>query len=210
MSIANPRLYLLLAAVVVIGACGRAERNEAAQFARAMAEKKAVFDSANANEKDLVKNARAWSTGITTNGAGRGDQLDKNAAMAAELAKSAVAISAQLSQVRQVIDAQSLNEEFPRGVRNELREKLTRRQRTLQETRAMLEEAAPQFLGYKQDKSYQGDAYPETIAKLITTLNAQGAPEDALGAAIQAIQTKYDLSDAELPSAADATKPPKS
>ena len=77
----------------------------------------------------------------------------------------------------------------------------------------MLEEAAPQFLEYKQNKSYQGDSYPETIGKLITSLNAQAPPEDALGAAIQEIRTKYGLSDADLaaiPGAADPNKPPKS
>jgi hypothetical protein len=206
MSIVNSRHCLLLVAVVVIGGCGKQERIEAVQFAKVLTEKKAVFDSANNSERDLVKIARAWCGALTTNGSGRGEDLDKNSAKAAELAKSAVAISAQLSQVRQAIDAQKLEEEFSRGVRNELRGQLTQRQRALQDMRALLQEAAPQFLEYKQNKKYEGDAYPDTIAKLNAMLGTVRPPDDAVGNAITTLQTKYGFSESDL----GQTGPPKS
>jgi hypothetical protein len=207
MTILNSRHCLLMAAVALIAGCGKQERIEAVQFAQALAGKKTVFDSANSAEQGFVKSARGWCANITANGAGRGAELDKNAAMATELAKSAVAISGQLSQVRQTIDGLTIQEEYARGVRNELRGQLTKRQRTLQEMRSLLEESAPQFLGYKQDKAYAGDSYPDTIVKLDAMLKTHRHPEDAVGAASTALQSKYGLNEAEV---MPSQNPPKS
>jgi hypothetical protein len=194
----NSRHCLLLAAVACIAGCGKQERAEAVQFAKTLKEKKANFASANALEKDFISSARAWCGGITTKGAGRGVELDQNAAVAAELAKSAVAVSAQLSQVREAIDSQPLKEEYPRSVRNGLTTQLTKRQRQLQDMRALLEQAAPQFLDYKKSKAYAGDTYPDGVGKLDALLGAYKPPEDAIGAALAALQSKYSLSDTDL------------
>jgi len=192
------RLCLLLAAVALITGCGKQERIEAVQLAKTLKEKKPNFDSANTLEKDLVSSARAWCGGITANGAGRAAELDQNSAVAAQLAKSAVAASAQLSQVRLAIDGPSLNEEYPRNVRNEVTTLLTKRQRQLQDMRAWLEQSAPQFLEYKQSKTYAGDTYPDGIGKLDAMLRGYNAPEDAIGPALAALQTKYGLKDSEF------------
>jgi hypothetical protein len=194
----NLRPCLLLAAVALITSCGKQERTEALQFAKVLAEKKANFASANTIEKEFVSSARAWCGGITEKGAGRGVELDQNAAVAVELAKSAVAISAQLSQVRQAIDGQPLKEEYPRNVRNELTTQLTKRQRLLQDMRALLEQSAPQFLEYRNSKAYVGDTYPDGVGKLDALLRAYKAPEDAVGTALAALQAKYRLSNSEL------------
>ena len=198
MIILNSRYYLLLAAVASITGCGKQERIEAVQFAKTLTEEKASFASANRIEKDFVSNARAWCGGITANGAGRGVELDQNAVVAAELAKSAVKISSQLSQVRQAIDGQPLKEEYPRHIRNMLTTQLTKRQRLLQDMRALLEQSGPQFLEFKSRKAYVGDTYPDGIGKLNALLGAYEAPEDALGSALAALQGKYRLSDSEL------------
>jgi hypothetical protein len=198
MRILDSRPCLLLAAVAFIAGCGKQDRTEAVQFAKALAGKKADFASANTIERDFVSNARAWCGGITANGAGRGVELDQNAAVAAELAKSAVAISSQLSQVRQAIDGQPLKEEYPRNVRNVLTTQLTKRQRLLQEMRTLLEQSAPQFLEYRLNKAYVGDTYPDGVGKLDTLLRAYKPPEDALGTALGALQAKYGLSANEL------------
>ena len=166
----NSRYYWLLAAALCIAGCGRQERIEAVQFAKALKGKKANFGDANAMERDFVSSARAWCGGIAANGAGRGVELDQNAAVAAALAKSALAISSQLSQVREAIDGQPLKEEYPRTVRNELTTQLTKRQRLLQDMRALLEQSAPQFLEYRQSKTYAGDTYPDGIGKLNSML----------------------------------------
>jgi hypothetical protein len=178
--------------------CGKQERAEGVQLAKALKGKKANFGDANAIERDFVSSARAWCGGITANGAGRGAELDQNAAVAAELAKSAVAISLQLSQVREAIDGQPLKEEFPKTVRNALTTQLTKRQRLLQDMRALLEQSAPQFLEYKQSKTYAGDTYPDGVGKLNALLGAYKPPEDALGTALAALQMKYSLIDSEL------------
>jgi hypothetical protein len=140
---------LLLAAVASITGCGKQERTEAVQFAKTLTEEKANFASANTIERDFVSSARAWCGGITANGAGRGVELDQNAVVAAELAKSTVKISSQLSQIRQAIDSQPLKEEYPRHLRNMLTTQLTKRQRLLQDMRALLEQSAPQFLEFR-------------------------------------------------------------
>ena len=198
MRISNSWFCVLLAAAVCIAGCGKQERNEAVQLAKALAAKKADYASANATEKDFIASARAWCGGITANGAGRGAELDQNATVAAEIAKSAVAVSAQLSQVRQAADDQPLKEEFPKDVRNTLITELTKRQRLLQDMRAMLEQASPQFLEYKKIKTYVGDTYPDGIGKLNAMLDTYKEPEDAIATALGALKAKYSLSDSEM------------
>ena len=198
MMVLNPRYCFFLAAVACTTGCGKQERIEAVQFAKVLTEQKANFTSASTIEKEFVSNARVWCGDITANGAGRGAALDQNAAVAAELAKSAVAISSQLSQLRHAIDGQPLNEEYPRQVRDELTTQLTKRQRLLQDMRALLEQSAPQFLEYKHMKTYGGDTYPDGMGRLDALLGAYKPPDNALGAALAALQAKYRLSDSEL------------
>jgi hypothetical protein len=198
MTIFNCGKCLLVAAAVLIAGCGKQERAEAVQLAKALTEKKANFTSADAIEKDFMGNARAWCDGIVANGAGRGAELDQNATVAAELAKSAVATSAQLSQVRQAIDGQPLKEEYTQSVRNALVTQLTARQRRLQDVRALLEQLAPQFLQYKRDNTYKGDTYPTEMGSLDSLLRAYKPPEDTVGTALSDLKAKYGLSDSEL------------
>jgi hypothetical protein len=103
-----------------------------------------------------------------------------------------------LSRVRQVADSQTLKEEFPRDVRNTLIDQLTKRQRQLQDMRALLEQAAPQFLEYRKSKTYAGDTYPDGIVKLNALLGTYREPEDALATALGALKAKYGLSDSEI------------
>lgn len=184
---------LLLAAAALLTGCGKQARTEAVQLAKVLTEKQANFASANAIEKDIVSSARAWCGGITANGAGRGAELDQNASVAAQLAKSAVAASTELSQVRQAVDGQPLQEEYPRSVRNALITQLTNRQRVLQNMRALLEQSGAQFLEYRQSKAYAGDSYPDGIEKLDALLKVYKAPEDAVGTALAALNEKYSL-----------------
>src|ERR1039458_6262895 len=168
----NSGFCLLMAAAACITGCGKQERNEAVQLAKALTAKKADYASSNTTEKDFVESARAWCAGITTDGAGRGAELDQNASVAAQIAKSAVAVSAQLGQVRQVVDDLPLKEEFPKEVRNTLITQLIKRQRMLQDMRALLEESAPQFLDYRKIKTYTGDTYPDEIGRASCRLNS--------------------------------------
>jgi len=193
MKIFDWRTCLFLSTALFMGSCGKQERSEAVQFAKVLTEERVTFVSANTTERDFVSNARAWCGGITTNGAGRGVELDQNAAVAAELGKSVVAISSQLSEVRQAINRQSLTGQYPRDVRAELTDQLTKRQRMLQEMRMLFEQSAPQFLEYKLNKAYVGDTYPDGVAKLDALLRTYSPPNDAVGAALTALQTKYRL-----------------
>jgi hypothetical protein len=198
MTIVNTRFCLLLATLTFITGCGKQEKNEALLFGKAIAAKKAGFAAATNTERDLVNNARIWCGQITGNGAGRGAELDKNSAVATQLAKVAVEISAQLSQVRQAIDDQPLKEEFTRNLRAEMTTELTRRQRTLQDIRAQLEQAAPQFLDYKKAKGYAGDTYPDGVAKLNSLLGSYKVPEDPVGTALASLKSKYGFTDADF------------
>ena len=198
MTILKVRNCLLLAAIAFLGGCGKQERSEAVQFAKVLKETKSTFVSADTTERDLISSARAWCGGITANGGGRGVELDQNAAVAAELAKSASGISSQFSQVRQAIDGPVLTEDYPRSVRSELISQLTRRQRQLQEMRALLQQAGPQFLEFRQSRAYVGDTYPDGVGKLDALLRAYQAPDDALGAALANLQAKYDFQANEL------------
>jgi hypothetical protein len=194
----NVRYAVCLAAIVLLAGCGKQARNEALQLAKALNAKKADYERAGSVETAFIANARAWASGITSNGSGRGAELDQNASVAAQLAKSAVEVSTGLSQVRQGIDAVELNGEFPRSVRNTLTTELTRRQRQLQEIRALLEEAAPQFLQYKQRKGYAGDSYPDGVARVESVLKSYRAPQDSLAAALASLEKEYGFTPAEI------------
>ncbi len=198
MTILNAGNCLVLAAALFFTGCGKQARMEAVQLAKALNQKKANFATANAIEKDFVDSARAWCGGIAANGAGKGPELNQNAIVAAELAKSAVAASNELSQLRQAVNAATLTEEFPRGIRNDLITQLTERQRQLQNMRALLEQSAAQFLEYAKSKGYTGDTYPDGIGKLDALLQVYKAQGDVVGTALDALKSKYGLSDGEL------------
>jgi len=170
---------------------------EAVQFTKALKGTKADFSSANTIEKDFITSARAWRGGITANGAGRGAELDQNAAVAAELAKYTMTISSHLSQVRQAIDSQQLKEEYPQGVRDDLTTQLTKRQRSLQSLRAVLEQSATEFQQLRHT-TYAADTVPDGVGKLDTLLRSYSPPEDAVGTALAALQEKYGLKDSEF------------
>ena len=188
----------MLAVAACFMGCGKEERTEAVRLTKVLTEKQVDFARANRIENDFVASARAWCGGITAGGAGRGVELEQNAVVAAELAKSAVAASAELGQVRQAVSAQSLTKQYLQGVRGTLITQLTTRQRMLQELRMLLEQSAPQFLQYRKDKTYAGDAYPGEIARLAAFLAAYKGPEDAVGAALTDLKTKYHLTSSDL------------
>lgn len=183
----------VLAGVLFLAGCGKEERTEATRLSHTLAQKQADFAAADSMEKDFVASARAWCGGITANGAGRGAELEQNATVATELAKSAVAISLRLSQVRQAVYDETLRHEYPQSIRTGLITEITRRQRMLQDMRALLDQSAPEFLAYRQSKTYAGDQYPGGIGKLDALLQAYRAPDDAVGSDLAALKAKYNL-----------------
>ncbi len=178
--------------------CGKQERTEAVRLTKVLTEKQADFDRANKIENEFLASARAWCGGITSSGSGRGVELEQNAVVVTELAKSTVAASAELGHIREAVSAQPLTKEYLQGVRGKLITQLTKRQRMLQEVRVLLEHSAPQFLQYRNDKSYTGDAYPGEIANLAAFLAAYKGAEDVVGEAVKDLKTKYHLEEREL------------
>lgn len=198
MKISDFHACAVVAVLALTAGCGKQEKLEATAFAKALAGVKSNMAAADAIEKEIVANARAWCGGITGSGAGKGVQLDQNAAVADSLAQSARDASAQISKVRQVIDESKLSDEYPRSVRSTLANRLTARQRLLQDIRALLDDSAAQFRAYRQNKSFAGDTYPEGISKLDGLLSGYKPPDDALGAALAALKSKYNLADSEI------------
>ncbi len=192
------RYCWLLAAVALFSGCGKEERTEAVRFCKTLQHKSADFASANAMEKDFLASARSWCGSIMENGAGRGDQLNQNAAAAKDLAKSAAFISTQVGTVRQAIYDEPIKHEYPQSIRVNLISQLTKRQRLLQEERALLDDSAPGFLDLRLSRDYKGDAYPGGIPKLNAMLGTHMSPEDIVGEAIKALKTKYNIQDADL------------
>jgi len=188
---------LTSAAVLLVG-CGKEEHNEAVRLSKALTAKQANFASANTLEKSFVKSARDWADGIAANGSGKGAALDENAAVAAELAKNAVAIGAQLSEVRQAVDDQALQAEFTKGVRSTLVTQLTKRQRYLQDMRALLEQAGPEFLTYKGNPKYAGDLCPGGVNKLASMLGGHAIPNDDVGTALASLKEQYKFAAGEI------------
>jgi hypothetical protein len=192
------RYGCLLAAVALFSGCGREERAEATRFCKTLQKKSADFAAANAMEKDFLASARSWCGSIMENGAGRGDQLAQNAAVARDLAKSAAVVSTQVGAVRQAVYDETIKQEYPQSIRLSLITQLTKRQRSLQEVRALLEDSAPGFLDLKLSKDYKGDSYPGGIPRLNTMLGSYISPTDLVAEAIKSLKTKYDIQDADL------------
>ena len=192
------RYCWLLAAVALFSGCGKEEHAEAVRFSKTLQQKSADFASANAMEKDFLASARSWCGSIMENGAGRGDQLNQNAAVAKDLAKSAAFISTQVGAVRQAVYDEPVKEEYPQSIRLSLITSLTKRQRSLQDLRALLDDSAPSFLELKLSPDYKGDAYPGGIPKLNALLEGYSSPKDVVAEAIQSLKTKYNIQDADL------------
>jgi hypothetical protein len=190
--------YIVLAAALVLTGCGKQEKAEAARLAQVLASKQGDFENAGRTEQDFVGNARAWCAAIVANGAGHGAELDQNAAVAAQLSKMLVAASTELSQVRQPISELSFSKEYPQSVRGTLITQMTKRQRQLQEMRALLDQAAAQFLEYKNSRAYSGDSYPDGIAQMDARLKAYKEPEDVVGTALAELKSKYHLAGTDL------------
>jgi hypothetical protein len=188
----------LLAAVALFSGCGREERAEAVRLCKTLQQKSADFASANAMEKEFLASARSWCGSIVENGAGRGDQLSQNAAVAKDLAKSAALISTQVGAVRQAVYDEPIKQEYTQSIRLNLITQLTKRQRSLQEVRALLDDSAPGFLDLKLSPGYKGDSYPGGIPKLDAMLGSYTSPQDLVGEAIKSLKTKYDIQDADL------------
>jgi hypothetical protein len=192
------RYCWLLAALALCSGCGREERAEAVRFSKTLQQKSADFAKANAMEKDFLASARSWCDSIMADGAGRGDQLNQNAAVAKDLAKSAAYISTQVGTVRQAIYDEPIKQEYAQGIRLNLITQLTKRQRSLQEARALLDDSAPGFLDLRLSRDYKGDSYPGGIPKLSAMLGAYVSPVDLVGEAIKSLKAKYDITDADL------------
>jgi hypothetical protein len=188
----------LLAAVALFSGCGREERTEAVRLCKTLQQKSADFAGANAMEKEFLASARSWCGSIVENGAGRGDQLSQNAAVAKDLAKSAALISTQVGTVRQAVYDEPIKQEYTQSIRLNLITQLTKRQRSLQEVRALLDDSAPGFLDLKLSPGYKGDSYPGGIPKLDAMLGSYTSPQDLVGEAIKSLKTKYDIQDADL------------
>jgi hypothetical protein len=192
------KLCGLVALAVLLTACGRQERREAASLCNTLSKKQADLVAINNLEKDLMASARPWCEGILSNGAGKGKELEENAASAKTMAFSAGEVANQLGHLRQAIYDLPLQEEYPQSVRSTLINQMMQRQKKLQEVRAALEASSAGFLDFARSRDYKGDSYPAAIDKLNSLISGYVAPEDAFGKAIRDLKTKYTLSDADL------------
>jgi hypothetical protein len=192
------RYCCLAAAIVLSSGCGKEERREAVGFDKVLVEKRAAFAASNGMEKDYIASVRAWCESIVANGSGKGAELDKNAGMARDLAKAAENISAQVGEVREAVYNLSIHEEFSSGVKSALIGQLTKRQRSLQELRAALEDSAKGFEAVGESRDYKGDSYPNAIGKLTSVVQSYHVPGDSVADAVTALSTKYSIKDSDL------------
>ena len=189
------KLYGVLAAAVLLTACGGPERREAASLCKALSQKQADLTAVNNLEKDLMGSLRPWCDGIVNNGGGKGKELEQNAESAKTMAFSASEVANQLGHLRQAIyDLQ----EYPQSVRSGLINQMMQRQKKLQEVRLALEASSAGFLDLARSSAYKGDTYPPAIDKLNSLTSGYVMPEDALAKAIGDLKVKYTLKDVDL------------
>ena len=192
------KLYAVLAAAVLLAACGGPERREAASLCKALSQKQADLAAVNNLEKDLMGSVRPWCDGIINNGAGKGKDLEQNAESAKSMAFSASEVANQIGHLRQAIYDLPLHQEYPQTVRSALINQMMLRQKKLQEVRLKLEESSAGFLDLARSTAYKGDSYPPAIDKLNSLTSGYVMPEDALAKAIGELKVKYTLKDVDL------------
>ena len=171
---------------------------EAVRFSKVLAAESADFAKANAIESEFVEGTRGWCGGLLQNGAGRGAALDSNAETAKQLANSAAVVSTQVGRVRQAVYDMPLTQEYTKQVRSNLIDELMKRQRALQEVRALLQRAAPVFIQFRDNREYAGDSYPGEIARLNEVLATYKGPPDVLAQAMTNLKGKYKIAAADL------------
>ena len=125
------KLYGVLAAAVLLTACGGPERREAASLCKALSQKQADLTAVNNLEKDLMGSLRPWCDGIVNNGGGKGKELEQNAESAKTMAFSASEVANQLGHLRQAIYDLPLHQEYPQSVRSGLINQMMQRQPNL-------------------------------------------------------------------------------
>ena len=192
------KLYWVLAAAVLLTACGGPERREAASLCKTLSQKQADLVAVNNLEKDLMGSLRPWCDGIVNNGGGKGKELEQNAESAKTMAFSASEVANQLGHLRQAIYDLPLHQEYPQSVRSGLINQMMQRQKKLQEVRLALEASSAGFLELLRSTAYKGDSYPPAIDKLNSLTSGYVMPEDALAKAIGDLKVKYTLTDVDL------------
>ncbi|HWQ55552.1 MAG TPA: hypothetical protein VN442_17830 [Bryobacteraceae bacterium] len=191
------RFWFVVGALMLCG-CGRQERTEAVRFWKVLENQRADFTAFTEQETRFLDGAQSWCAGVMANGAGRGDQLDRNAETAGQLAKSADVLSGRLGRIRQAVYNEKLESDGTRSIRSTLIDQFAQRQRYLQEVRTMLQETAPAFLQFRNDRTYTADTYPGGLAKLNDRLSGPRGQRDVLEPAITALKEKYQLTAADL------------
>jgi ABC-type transporter Mla subunit MlaD len=189
-------LICLLACTTLFTGCGRETRREAGALCQVLERSQPGYTNTNGMELDLVVSTRSWTDTITTSGAGHGAEVAQNASVARELARSAELISTQLGQLRKALNDQPLQKEELQAIRATITAQVSRRQRFLQEIRAVLQDAAEQFEALAASRSYKGDTYPPGIDRLSQLLQGYHSPEDAVRLAVESLKSDYGISGA--------------
>lgn len=189
-------LICLLAGTTLFIGCGRETHREAVALCQVLEHGQPVYTNANGMERDLVVSTRSWTDTIMTSGAGHGAEVTQNAAVAKELARSADLISTQLGELRKAMNDQPLQKEELQAVRSTINAQISKRQRFLQEIRAVLQDTAAQFETLGQSRAYKGDTYPPGIDRLSQLLQGYHSPEDAVRLAVESLKADYGISGA--------------
>lgn len=184
-------LVCLLGSATLFTGCGKEARREATALCQVLEKNQSSYLTANGMERDLVASTRGWTETIMTKGAGHGPELLQNAGVAKELAHSADLISTELGQLRQAVYDQQIKKEEIQNVRINLNGQISKRQRFLQDLRAILQETAGQFQDLSQSRSYKGDSYPAGIDRLGQLLQSYHSPEDAVRQAVETLKSDY-------------------
>lgn len=186
-------LICLLACTTLFTGCGRETHREAVALCQVLERGRLDYTTANGMERDLVVSTRSWTDTIVTSGAGHGAEVMQNAGVAKELARSADLISTQLGGLRKAMNDQPLQKEELQAIRATINAQISRRQRFLQEIRAILQDIGAQFETLSQSQAYKGDTYPPGIDRLSQLLQGYHSPEDAVRLAVESLKADYGI-----------------
>lgn len=179
---------LMVLGVFVTGGCG-SKRAEAVRFCRLLTQKQSALASINAREAPLVVAIARWGGTISFMG---GNGVSTDVARAKGFAQQVEETRAQLASVREVIEAETLNDPFNQTVRNSIVNTLKRREQFLEVTKGLQETSAA---GFPHVGAYQ---HPMSIEELNQKLQTYAQPDENVANSIREIRTKYDIADAEI------------
>lgn len=186
--LATMPLLLIVVSTLLLMACS-SEKAEAVRFGKVLKQQQSSLSNANSQERQLLTSLGRWAGQVAFLG-GSGESSNQQARQYSQQVKS---LQSQVAQIRQAVEAESLNQAFNQNLRSNIISSLTRREQFLGEVSSLCDNSTG--FGTTFGTQFQ---VPRAVGQIVTKLQSATPPEDNIGTALSELRTKYEITDAEL------------